>query len=266
MRKELFLVSVIIPNYNYANYLSICIESVIAQDYSNIEIIVVDDGSTDSSLEVLEKYAPMIRVFQQRNAGVSVARNRGLLEARGEFIAFLDADDYWGKDKISSQVEVLLEKQVDLVYSGVTIIEDDQKTISKIMEPLYSGYCAPYFRKFPGRAIILLGTSNALFRKNLVSFSGLFDTNLSIAADWDFFRRYCDYANVASHNHACVFYRQHSLNMSKISKKFLSDYLWATKKMLIDEFRSATKTTYLRVKLRRELMHLKIRIKTLISD
>ena len=89
------LVSVVIPNYNYGQYLRQAIDSVLAQTYPAIEIIVVDDGSQDKSEAIVRSYGERVRLIAQRNQGVSVARNRGVQESAGEFVAFLDADDAW---------------------------------------------------------------------------------------------------------------------------------------------------------------------------
>ena len=98
------LVSVIIPNYNGSEYIRECLESVFEQDYNNLEVIVVDDGSKDSSLEVLSGFSERIKVISQPNLGSSAARNAGILASSGDLIAFLDSDDYWLPTKISKQV------------------------------------------------------------------------------------------------------------------------------------------------------------------
>ena len=89
------LVSVIIPNYNYAHYLREAIDSALGQTYPHIEIIVVDDGSKDGSDEVIRSYGDRIRSVFQQNKGVSAARNAGVISGSGEYVAFLDADDSW---------------------------------------------------------------------------------------------------------------------------------------------------------------------------
>lgn len=94
------LVSVIIPVYNGERYLRTAIESVLAQNVCPIEIIVVDDGSTDASQTVAREFMPMVQVITQSNRGASVARNRGVALAHGEILAFLDADDLWLADKL----------------------------------------------------------------------------------------------------------------------------------------------------------------------
>ena len=101
------LVSVVIPVYNGAQYLAEAIESVLAQDYRPVELIVVDDGSTDASGEIAQSY-PQAHCIRQTNQGVSAARNAGIAAVRGEFIAFLDADDIWTADKLTAQVGYLL--------------------------------------------------------------------------------------------------------------------------------------------------------------
>jgi glycosyltransferase involved in cell wall biosynthesis len=229
------LVSVIIPSYNYLKYISKCIESVQSQDYPNIEIIIVDDGSTDGSLEFLQMLNSKIKIVHQSNQGVSIARNRGLLEAMGEYIAFLDADDYWESSKISKQLAVLKQMGADLIYSGISLVSSDGFEITGTLKPHFSGECARAFRRYPGRAVITLGTSNALFRKCLLSKSGLFDPSLSISADWDFFRRYCDFGKVAILKDDLTYYRQHPENMSTYSNAFISDLLRSIRKMLVDD-------------------------------
>jgi glycosyltransferase involved in cell wall biosynthesis len=229
------LVSVIIPSYNYLKYISQCIESVQSQDYPNIELIIVDDGSTDGSFEFLQMLNSKIKIVHQSNQGVSIARNRGLLEATGEYIAFLDADDYWEPSKISKQLAVLKQVSADLVYSGISLVSSDGFEITGTFKPHFSGECASAFRRHPGRAVITLGTSNALFRKCLISKSGLFDPNLSISADWDFFRRYCDFGKVAILEDDLTYYRQHTENMSTYSNAFISDLLRSIRKMLADD-------------------------------
>jgi glycosyltransferase involved in cell wall biosynthesis len=110
------LVSVVIPVYNRANYIAAALDSVFAQTYRSIEVIAVDDGSTDCSAEIVRSY-PAVRYFYQSNQGVSVARNVGIAAAQGEFIAFLDADDLWKPDKLSIQIAHLLAHP-DLGFTG----------------------------------------------------------------------------------------------------------------------------------------------------
>lgn len=97
-------ISVVIPCYNAGRFLRETIDSILAQSYSPMEVIVVDDGSTDDSAAIAESYGPPVRVVRQHNQGESVARNRGIEDARGDWIAFQDADDYWHPDKLSRQV------------------------------------------------------------------------------------------------------------------------------------------------------------------
>lgn len=102
------LVTVIIPLYNAANYISQCIDSVLAQTWSNIEVIVVDDGSTDHSLQIAGQYkSDKVFIVTQENSGASIARNKGLELARGDYIQFLDADDILSENKIASQMYIL---------------------------------------------------------------------------------------------------------------------------------------------------------------
>src|SRR4051794_10354756 len=92
-------VSVIVPAYNYERYLSLAIESALAQTHSPLEVIVVDDGSTDDTPRVLAAYGDRIRAIRQPNQGAGAARNTGIAASRGDYLAFLDSDDLWRRDK-----------------------------------------------------------------------------------------------------------------------------------------------------------------------
>ena len=109
------LISVIIPTFNRVEFISEAIDSVLSQTYSNFEIIVVDDGSTDNTKQLLTKYGSRITYDFQENKGVSSARNKGLDIAKGEWIAFLDSDDIWLPEKLSLQMQDL-EQHVPLLH------------------------------------------------------------------------------------------------------------------------------------------------------
>ncbi len=207
-------VSVIIPNYNNAEYLKQSIDSVLNQDYDNIEIIVVDDGSTDRSLEVLRDYELEIKVIAISHSGASAARNTGILAASGDFIAFLDSDDYWSHDKIRLQVEAAIKKNLVLVYSGGIEISSNGKEL-KLHLPVFSGFCYQYFVKHPTKSVITLPCSSALIKKSNLALSGLFDsTFMDFAEDWDFFRRFSKTGETGFIEATLVFYRRHETNTS----------------------------------------------------
>ena len=118
------LVSVVIVNYNYGRYLGDCIDSVLAQTYPSVEIIVVDDGSTDESLMVLKAYHDRVRIVHQQNHGVSHARNAGIWTSEGQWVAFLDSDDLWMPEKLQEQSHCFQDPSVGMVFCGLEHIDE----------------------------------------------------------------------------------------------------------------------------------------------
>lgn len=118
------LVSVVIPAHQAAGVLAVALESVLAQTYAELEVVVVDDGSTDGTAALVEGYAAedaRVRLVRQQNAGVSTARNRGMDEARGTFVTFLDADDWMEPDHVSCMVDAALRTDADVVQTGYVV-------------------------------------------------------------------------------------------------------------------------------------------------
>ena len=116
-------ISVIIPTYNSAVFLPEALQSVLSQTFLPQDVIVVDDGSTDDTEDVLEPFRRHIHYIRQENQGPAVARNRGIAEAKGDLIAFLDADDVWVPEKLERQVNVLIENpRIGLVHSRYDLL------------------------------------------------------------------------------------------------------------------------------------------------
>jgi glycosyltransferase involved in cell wall biosynthesis len=142
------LVSVIIPVYNCEKYLAEAIESILAQKCRPIEIIVVDDGSTDGTAHVAKSFSDHVHYLYQSNRGCGAARNTGIKKAEGSFLAFLDADDLWVEDKLSRQIQVLgSDPGLDTIFGHVTHFYSadlDQSTREKVMCPseIMPGYHA----------------------------------------------------------------------------------------------------------------------------
>lgn len=134
-------ISIIIPVYNAGNYISICLKSVIEQSYTNWEIILIDDGSTDNSKEIYEKIATKnnkIKVFQQTNKGVSSARNLGIEKADGDYIVFLDADDWIDSIFLERMLEVIEKENADIVQCNSYYANNNKYIERKHIRPSYS--------------------------------------------------------------------------------------------------------------------------------
>ena len=206
------LVSVIIPNYNYAQYLREAIDSVLAQSYPEIEIIVVDDGSTDGSKEILDGYGNRVQAIFQRNQGVSAARNNGVKASRGEFVAFLDADDSWLPAKVEKQVDCLkTDEEIGLVHVGVVEVDADGNSIRERLD----GGAGDLWRDlllFSSRGIFG-GGSGVLMRRTIFDEAGGFDQRLSTSADWDLYFQVSSRHNVGFIPEVLLQYRVHHSNM-----------------------------------------------------
>lgn len=130
-------VSIIVPSYNSGGWIRECVNSVLRQSYPNLDIIVVDDGSQDSTAQILREFEGQIRFMQLQHVGVGAARNAAIKAAGGEFVAFLDSDDLWHQDKIRKQVDFLLRNpQCCMIYSDAEEFDD-------------SGTRGGFFAKFP---------------------------------------------------------------------------------------------------------------------
>jgi glycosyltransferase involved in cell wall biosynthesis len=209
-----YLVSVIIPNFNYSQYIREAIDSVLNQTYKNIELFVIDDGSTDHSWEIICDYGNRIKAVSIPNSGVSAARNVGLSLIQGEYVAFLDSDDFWHPSKLSRQLETMIKHGADIVFSMVEVCDSELEVESMLRGRVDSDYFEEYLRN-PSTAAIPLACSNALIRSNIVVREIRFDTALHTSADIDFFRRLVKNRRVVPNNEALVKYRRHTSSMSQ---------------------------------------------------
>jgi glycosyltransferase involved in cell wall biosynthesis len=178
-------VSVIIPTYNRGWTIREAVDSVLIQDYKDFELIVVDDGSTDNTPEVLGAYCGVIKVFRQENKGVSAARNRGIAEASGRFIAFLDSDDLWFPQKLSRQVEFFNTTPDALICQTEEVwIRNGVRVNPKKRHKKPSGMIFE-----PSLALCLVSPSAVMIRRSLLEVVGNFDETLPACEDYDLWLR-----------------------------------------------------------------------------
>ena len=183
-------ISIVIPTFNRENIICDAINSVLGQNYNDFEIIVVDDGSTDGTHEVLNGFGNQIRVVRQVNSGVSAARNAGILAARGEWIAFLDSDDEWHPDTLEylfgpfSNDSKVIARCGNIEFVGLDFQKDlfnlrgwNQKEPALLDRPLYRYF---YLGLFP---------SGFTARRSVLLDAGLFDTSLELYEDTDLMAR-----------------------------------------------------------------------------
>lgn len=205
-------VSVVIPNYNYSRYVGGAIDSALAQTYPDLEVIVVDDGSTDVSLDVLLGYGDRIKTILQKNNGVSAARNNGVSESSGEFIAFLDADDLWLPEKIEKQVAMFRsEPSLGLVHVGVNEIDAEGRSLRHRLEGSTGDATTDLL--ILGRKGVLGGGSGIMVPRAVFDEVGGFDTRLSTSADWDLFYQVAFRYPIGFVPEVLLKYRFHSSNM-----------------------------------------------------
>lgn len=240
------LVSVIIPNYNYAHYLPQAVESVLAQTYANLEIMVVDDGSTDDSEAILRGYGNRLRWIKRQNQGVAAARNLGASQTTGQLVAFLDADDLWLPDKLERQVQRFLnDPELGLVHCGVEEIDKEGQHL-RFRDDGLEGWVAKDMLIF-NRGVILGGGSGVIVPRDEFAAVAGFDTSLSTSADWDLFYRLAARRRVGFVSAPLLKYRVHNSNMHRNVRAMEHDMLIGYEKAFsnsTDEFRALRRRCY----------------------
>jgi glycosyltransferase involved in cell wall biosynthesis len=184
------LCSVIIPAYNVADYLCEAVDSALAQTYRPCEVVVVDDGSTDATSELLARYGEAIVTVRQENRGLAGARNTGVRIARGEMIGLLDADDVWEPQRLARCMEILTARpEVGIVTTDAYLLRERERTSARF----YGDYNLPDFPE-PGEQLDEIARRNflwvsAVFRRSLLDDAGMFDERLRRSEDYDFWIR-----------------------------------------------------------------------------
>ncbi len=178
-------VSVCIPTYNRRDYLKETLQSIFAQTYKDYEIVIVDDGSTDSTEEMIKQLGCNIRYHWQENAGDAAARNKLIELAVGKYITFPDSDDLLAPDAIERLAGVIQrENEPIIVYGPYLRIDQYGNVIGKDKRKLYSGFVAKYLFQD-----IFVHTSGSMFPKSILEEAGGFDTSLPVCSDYDLWLR-----------------------------------------------------------------------------
>jgi glycosyltransferase involved in cell wall biosynthesis len=206
------LVSVVIPVYNAEKYIADTLRSVLAQSVTNIDVIVVDDGSTDNSRTIIEKFThdARIRYIQQRNQGVSAARNTGYRNAEGKFIAFLDSDDIWFENNLELKLQKFKSGDYGLVHSDCELIDGHSMRNNNFLKGK-EGMILNDLLSWNGTQIP--GPSSVLIKREVLDNVGLFDSKISTSADFDLFIRIAAKFNVGRVSEVTWQYRIHDNNM-----------------------------------------------------
>ena len=212
------LVSVIMPTYNTACYVQESIDSVLEQDYPSIQLIVIDDGSTDETVDIIRRYGERVVLLTQKNQGAAVARNTGLAAAEGEYIAFLDSDDVWLPGKLSAQVAYLdSHPDIGMVFSRWQTWQPDDTGQFPAAETFAADCQTP-----PGIVAersgwlyngllftSLLHTITVMARRSLIHEVGDFDTALKRGQDYDYWLRASRVTEIHQLDRVFALYRLH---------------------------------------------------------
>lgn len=211
-------VSVIIPSHNCEAFIAQTIDSVLQQTFDDIELLVVDDGSTDRTVGIVQGYDPPVRLIRQANAGVCVARNRGIREAVGEFICLLDHDDVWFPHKLERQLRAFADNpEAGVVFSSFILWQHDDRgrfpapsqfvpgDFPDRLDPDYSGWI---YHQFLLDCWML--TSTAMFRAEVFERCGVFDESLPFSEDWDLWLRISRCYPMVKLVRPTTLYRQHA--------------------------------------------------------
>jgi glycosyltransferase involved in cell wall biosynthesis len=219
-------VSVIIPSYNCEAYIAETLGSVLGQTFKDVEVIVVDDGSTDRTREIAASHGGLVRLLTQANAGVCAARNYGIREARGRFICLMDHDDYWLPDKLALQLEQMHQHpEVGLVYSsfiwwhpGEDGVFPDHSISNRVpsaegIDEEFSGWI--YHQLLLDCWVL---TSSALIRAELFERCGVYDESLPYSEDWDLWLRFSREYPFIKLNKPLTLYRQHPMQGNRMPR------------------------------------------------
>lgn len=206
------VISVIIPAYNAEKTILETIQSLQQQTFSDFELIVINDGSTDQTVELLSTIEDSrIKIFSYENGGLPGARNRGIARATGEYVTFIDADDLWTPDKLELQLAALQQHpEAGVAYSWTAFINEKSEFLY-VWEPLF--YEGDVYRQLLVKNFISSG-SNILVRRQFIEKAGEFDSSLKSAEDWDYYLRLaaqCAFVLVPKYQ---ILYRRSSQSMT----------------------------------------------------
>jgi glycosyltransferase involved in cell wall biosynthesis len=216
------MVSFVIPNYNHACYLGQAIASALAQTYPNVEIIVVDDGSTDDSRAVAGAFGDRIRCIYQQNAGLSAARNTGVRAAQGEYIALLDADDLVEPAYVERLLAALAEApQAAGAYCGFRFVDQDNRPLNRV-EQRITAPGALYSALLNGNYWV---PESLLARRSCYQAMGEFDSTLRACEDWDVWLRFSRHYAFVGIDDVLVRYRVVTGSMSSDPRRMLDNRL-----------------------------------------
>jgi len=200
------LVSLIIPVFNGEKFILKALETVFKQNYPNLEIIAVNDGSTDGTLKILQRFENNMKIISQENKGPAAARNIGIRGCRGPIVAFLDADDFWTDNRLSRMVDVMeSDPTIEMVRGLIQAVSlDGQKCIPQEDPALY-----PF----------LIGS--AIYRRNIFERVGLFDPELRFGEDMDWLvRAKEEKINIKVIDDVTLLYHRHKGNITRVNASF----------------------------------------------
>ncbi len=238
------LVSVVIASYNNGQFLEEGVESILNQQYKNFEIIIVDDGSTDNTKEIVIKYEiePKVRYFYQENQGQAKAKNKGIIESNGDYIAFLDADDKWTQDKLSSQLPCFNKSEnIGVVFTNLNHINEYGDVIEIPKREFFSG-------NLTSKLLVdnVVTGMSSIVKKECFDKVGIFDEQLPMGIDYDLWLRISTVYEFYFLDKVTYLYRQWSGQMShnkrgryengiRIMKKFLENNPGLVEEKVVNE-------------------------------
>ena len=220
-------ISVIIPSYNCERYIAETIESVLNQSEKSIELVVIDDGSHDGTREIVKSYGAPVRLIEQSNAGVCAARNLGIREAAGDYLCFLDHDDFWFSDKLARQLECFdSNPETGVVYSAFTnwhANSDGRFPVPSTLRRMPTeDDIAPDFSGWIYHQFLLdcwMLTSTAMFRAEIFRKVGGFDETLPYSEDWELWLRISREFPMTKLRYPTTLYRQHRQQGNRVLRQ-----------------------------------------------